>query len=71
MIKLIIAVLFIAMLASLTTSFAYLMTDQGQGEQRRTYLALGVRLVIAVSLITTIIFGISTGQLNFGAPWSR
>jgi len=71
MIKLIIAVLFIAMLASLTTSFAYLMADQGQGEQRRTYFALGIRLVIAVSLITTIIFGIYTGQLNFGAPWSR
>ncbi len=65
--KVAIVVLFIALIASLTSGFWYLMKDQGK--TRRTWYALGVRLLLATLLMGLLVYGIRTGQLGSKAPW--
>ncbi len=71
MIKVVIALLFLAMIVSLTTGFVFLIKDQGQGNKRRTLLALGIRISLAIALVITVAYGIYSGQLQVGAPWSN
>jgi hypothetical protein len=69
LLKAAIIVLMLALIASLGSGFYYLMLDQGDGEKRRTFHSLGVRLAIASVLMALIAYGVATGQLGHGNPW--
>ena len=70
-IKIIIVVLFIALLVSLSSALIFLLKDVGAPESRRTLYALGVRVTIAATLMAVIAYGIQTGQLRNTAPWDQ
>ena len=59
----------LALLASLGSGFYYLMVDQGNKQQRRTFHSLGVRVGIAVTLMVLIAYGVATGKLGHSNPW--
>ena len=69
MLKAAIIVLMLALVASLGSGFYFLMLDQGDGEKRRTFHSLGIRLIIATVLMALIAYGVATGQLGHGNPW--
>ena len=69
MLKAAIIVLMLALVASLGSGFYYLMLDQGDAKQRRTFHSLGVRLSIAAVLMALIFYGVATGQLGHMNPW--
>ncbi|MEQ3696384.1 MAG: DUF2909 domain-containing protein [Pseudomonadales bacterium] len=71
MLKLLIAILFIAMVISLTSGFVFLMKDHASSNKKRLMWALGIRIALAAALIGTIAYGIWSGQLQVGAPWSN
>lgn len=66
-IKVVIVILFIALLASLGSGFVYLMKDKGT--TRRTWHSLSVRLALAALLMGFLIYGVVSGQLGSKAPW--
>ena len=59
----------LALVASLGSGFYFLMIDQGNKDQRRTFHSLGVRLALAASLMGLIIYGVASGQLGHRNPW--
>ncbi len=65
--KVIIVLLFIALLVSLFSGYVFLLKDKGT--THRTWNSLGVRLVLAVLLMGFLIYGVYTGQLGSKAPW--
>lgn len=67
--KLVIVVLFIAVLASLSSALFFLIKDIGVPDSKRALYALGIRIGLAVSLMGLIAYGLSTGQLGSRAPW--
>lgn len=70
LIKVIIVVLFVALLISLFTSLAFLFKDKDvEGNPRRTWNALTVRLILAALLMIVLVYGVKTGQLGSKAPW--
>lgn len=69
MLKILIVILMVALVASLGSGFYYLMVDQGDKNRRRTFHSLGVRLTLAVGLMSLIIYGVATGQLGNRNPW--
>ena len=69
MLKAAIVILMLALVASLGSGFYFLMLDQGNKEQRRTFHSLGVRLSIAAALMGLIIYGVASGQLGHSNPW--
>lgn len=68
MLKVIIVVLFVAVVASLFTGLNFLVKDLGNRRKRLLY-ALGTRIVLAALLLATIAYGVATGQLTSTAPW--
>jgi len=70
LLKFTIVVLFIAVLASLSSGLYFLMKDVGS-PRRRTLYALGVRVTLAVLLVVSITYGFVTGKLRSTAPWDR
>lgn len=70
MLKIIIVVLLIAVIASLSTGFYFLVKDQGNS-RKRLYYALGIRISLASMLMAALIYGIGTGQLGSKAPWDQ
>lgn len=66
-IKVIIVLLFIALLLSLFSGYVFLLKDKGT--TRRTWNSLSVRLVLAALLMGLLIYGVYTGQLGSRAPW--
>ncbi|MFA5632569.1 MAG: twin transmembrane helix small protein [Porticoccaceae bacterium] len=70
LLKFTIVVLFIAVLASLSSGLYFLMKDVGS-PRRRTLYALGVRVTLAVLLVGSITYGFVTGKLKSTAPWDR
>ena len=70
LLKFIIVVLFIAVLASLSSGLYFLMKDVSSSRKRTLY-ALGVRVTLAVLLLSTITYGFVTGKLRSTAPWDR
>ncbi|HLS98559.1 MAG: twin transmembrane helix small protein [Porticoccaceae bacterium] len=70
LLKIIIVILFIAVLASLTSGLYFLMKDVGNS-RRRTLYALGVRVTLAALLVGTIVYGFASGKLHSTAPWDR
>jgi hypothetical protein len=69
LLKAAIVLLVLALVASLGSGFYFLMLDQGNKEQRRTFHSLGTRLVIAFTLMGLIVYGVATGQLGHMNPW--
>lgn len=69
--KIIIIILLIGVIASLMSGLVFLFKDSEKPESRRTLHALGVRITLAVALVSTIFYGLYTGQLRMGtnAPW--
>ena len=61
--KTIIVILFLAVVASLSSGLWFLLRDSS--EQKRTMLALGVRVTLASLLLATVAYGILSGTLTF------
>ena len=68
--KIIIVVLFIALLISLTSGLVFLLKDI-ESPSKRTLYAMGTRITLASLLMGTIFYGLYTGQLGSGAPWDK
>ncbi len=70
LLKFIIVVLFVAVLASLSSGLYFLMKDVGNSRKRTLY-ALGIRVTLAALLVGTITYGFVSGKLHSTAPWDR
>jgi len=68
--KAIIVLLFLAVLASLTSALVFLLRDMGAPESRRTLYALGIRISLAALLLLAIWYGFHSGTLSNTAPWA-
>jgi hypothetical protein len=66
--KAVIVILFLAVLASLSSGLVFLLKDSGS-ESKRTLYALGIRVTLAALLLVCIFYGLQTGQLGSSAPW--
>jgi len=71
MLKLLIIVLFIAVVASLSSGLIFLLKDMNVPDSKRTVYALGIRITLAATLLLVIAYGIATGKLNNTAPWGQ
>lgn len=69
--KIIVVLLFIGVLASLSSGLIFLLKDMNVPDSKRTVYALGVRITLAASLLGVIIYGVYSGQLGSTAPWDR
>jgi len=69
LLKLTVIGLMLALLVSLGSGFYFLMVDQGDKTKRRTFHSLGVRLALAATLASLVVYGIATGQLGHRNPW--
>ena len=69
LLKIIIVLLFLAVLASLTSGLLFLIKDMTQDQSKRALYALGIRITLALALMGSIAFGLHTGQLGSRAPW--
>jgi hypothetical protein len=69
--KITIVVLFVAVLASLSSGLLFLLKDMETSKSKRTLYALGIRITLAATLLALIGYGIYTGQLASTAPWDR
>lgn len=70
-IKLIIIVLFIGVLLSLSSGLYFLLKDFGSKESDRLRIALGVRIVLTIALLSSVYYGVSSGELRNQAPWNK
>lgn len=71
LIKVLIVVVFIAILASLTSGLVFLLKDMNVPESKRGLYALGVRITLAATLLCLIAYGFESGQLRSTAPWDH
>jgi nucleoside recognition membrane protein YjiH len=65
--KVVIVILFVALVVSLLTGFAFLIKDQGT--KMRLWNSLAIRVVLVVLLLGCVFYGVFTGQLGSNAPW--
>ena len=65
--KVVIVLLFIALLVSLFSGYVFLLKDKGT--TKRTWNSLGVRLILAVLMMGFLLYGVYTGRLGSKAPW--
>ena len=70
-IKILILIEFVALLVCLSSGFIFLMKDIGVPESKRTLYALGARIGIAILLMLTIAYGISTGVIKNKQQWNQ
>ncbi len=68
--KIIIVILFIAVLLSLSSALMFLLKDMGSSSKRTLY-SLGIRISLAGLLIACVFYGLATGQLGSSAPWDQ
>ncbi len=68
--KIIIVILFLLIVASLTSGLVFLLKDMGAPDSKRTLYALGIRIGLAALLILCIYFGYESGVLTGRAPWT-
>lgn len=71
MYKFLIIVLFIAVVLSLTSALVFLLKDMNVPNSKRALYALGIRIVLALCLMTLIGYGIQTGKIHNAAPWDN
>lgn len=69
LLKVIIVILFLAIVASLTGGAVFLFKDLDISESKRTVYLLGLRITLAALLLIVIGYGIQSGQLVNKAPW--
>jgi len=69
MLKLIIAILLVLMVASLFTGLGFLFKDASKSGSKRAFYALGVRVGLAISILSLTLYGFYSGQLYLKAPW--
>jgi ABC-type thiamin/hydroxymethylpyrimidine transport system permease subunit len=67
--KVIIVLLFLAIVASLSSGLVFLLKDMGSSSKRTLY-ALGVRITLAALLLFCIWYGYYSGILSNTAPWA-
>lgn len=67
--KVVIVILFLAVLVSLSSALIFLLKDFGAPESRRTLYALGIRIGLAALLLLAIFYGFYSGILSSTAPW--
>lgn len=67
--KIVIMILFVALVISLFSGLFFLLKDQGK--TMRTWNSLGVRLILATLLMGFLFYGVYTGQLGSNAPWDQ
>jgi len=67
--KIIILVLFVGIVASLSSGLRFLLKDAGIPESKRTLYALGIRICLATLMMALIFYGYATGILTGRAPW--
>lgn len=65
--KMTIVLLFIAILASLSSGFYFFVKDRGQS--RRLLNSLTIRVSLAVLLLICVVYGLWSGELALRAPW--
>ena len=65
--KIIILILATPMLISLFSSPFFLVKDKGSTS--RAFYTLRVRVTLALLILATLAIGITTGNLEVGAPW--
>ena len=70
MLKLIIILLFVAVVVSLFSGLNFLVKDLGNRRKRLLY-ALGVRVSLVAILLATVAYGVASGQLRSTAPWDQ
>ena len=70
LLKIIIVVLFVAVLASLGSGLYFLVKDAGNS-RRRLLHSLGLRITLAALLLGVITYGFVSGKLGSTAPWDR
>ena len=70
LLKIIIVVLFIAVVFSLSSALYFLMKDVGSSRKRTLY-ALGIRISLATALVACIAYGIYSGHITSQAPWDQ
>ena len=68
LLKTLIVLLFIAVVASLSSALFFLFKDTADNKKRALY-ALGTRIALAGSLLLLVAYGVWTGQLALTAPW--
>lgn len=66
--KVIIVLLFLLILASLSSGLLFFFKDVGS-KSKRTLYALGTRVGLAALMLVCIFYGLYTGQLGSTAPW--
>jgi len=69
LVKLLAAVMLLAILISLGTGFFYLMKDKGQSD--RTVKALTVRIALSVTLFVLLLIAAATGLITPHAPFPQ
>lgn len=67
--KIIILILFLGMLASLTSGLRFLLKDMGVPDSKRTLYALGIRVILASLMMLCVFYGFYSGILSSTAPW--
>ncbi len=70
LLKFVIVLLFIGVVASLSSGLVFLMKDVAD-QRKRTLYALGIRVSLATALVATIAWGIYSGQITSQAPWDQ
>lgn len=68
--KVLIVILFIAVLLSLSSGLMFLLKDMGSNSKRTLY-SLGIRITLAGLLIACVFYGLATGKLGSSAPWDK
>ncbi|AWF83291.1 DUF2909 domain-containing protein [Microbulbifer sp. A4B17] len=68
--KIVILVLFLSVLASLSSALFFLLRDMGTPQSKRTLYALGIRILLATLLLLAIWYGFESGILSKTAPWA-
>lgn len=69
--KVLIVLLFLAVLVSLSSALFFLLRDMGAPESKRTLYALGIRISLAALLLLAIWYGFHSGILTNTAPWAN
>ena len=68
LLKTLIVLLFLAVVASLSSALFFLFKDTGDDRKRALY-ALGTRITLAGSLLALVTYGVASGKLALAAPW--
>ncbi|WP_444920602.1 DUF2909 domain-containing protein [Microbulbifer sp. CnH-101-G] len=68
--KIVIVILFLAVLVSLSSALFFLLRDMGAPQSKRTLYALGIRISLAALLLLAIWYGFESGILVNSAPWT-